>query len=79
MLITALTTTNNVRRQWIMLILTRRLNETLVIGDNITVTVVGIAGSRVRIGVNAPRDVSVKREKTVPKARTDDRLPHSGP
>ena len=62
-----------------MLILTRRLSETLVIGDNITVTVVGIAGSRVRIGVNAPRDVSVKREKTVSKAPPDDRLPHSGP
>lgn len=46
-----------------MLILTRRVGETLVIGDDITVTVLGFSGGQVRIGVNAPKDVSVHREE----------------
>ena len=46
-----------------MLILTRRVGETLMIGDNVTVTVLGTKGSQVRLGVNAPRDVSVHREE----------------
>ncbi|MES2664329.1 MAG: carbon storage regulator CsrA [Pseudomonadota bacterium] len=46
-----------------MLILTRRVGETLVIGDNITITVLGVKGNQVRIGVNAPKDVSVHREE----------------
>jgi carbon storage regulator len=46
-----------------MLILTRRVGETLMVGDNITVTVLGVKGNQVRIGVNAPRDVSVHREE----------------
>lgn len=46
-----------------MLILTRRVGETLVIGDNVTVTVLGVKGNQVRIGVNAPKDVSVHREE----------------
>lgn len=46
-----------------MLILTRRVGETLMIGDEVTVTVLGVKGNQVRIGVNAPRDVTVHREE----------------
>ncbi len=46
-----------------MLILTRRVGETLKIGDNVNVTVLGVKGNQVRIGVDAPRDVSVHREE----------------
>ncbi|HAD08592.1 MAG TPA: carbon storage regulator [Porticoccaceae bacterium] len=46
-----------------MLILTRRVGETLIIGDDVTVTVLGVKGNQVRLGVNAPRDVSVHREE----------------
>lgn len=46
-----------------MLILTRRVGETLMVGDDVTVTVLGVKGNQVRIGVNAPNDVSVHREE----------------
>ena len=46
-----------------MLILTRRVGETLMIGDEITVTVLGVKGNQVRVGVNAPKDVAVHREE----------------
>ncbi|MSR15019.1 MAG: carbon storage regulator [Gammaproteobacteria bacterium] len=46
-----------------MLILTRRVGESLTIGDNVNVTVLGIKGNQVRIGVNAPKDVAVHREE----------------
>lgn len=46
-----------------MLILTRRVGESLIIGDDVTITVLGVKGNQVRIGVNAPRDVAVHREE----------------
>ena len=46
-----------------MLILTRRVGETLVIGDEVTVTVLGVRGNQVRVGVNAPKEVAVHREE----------------
>ena len=46
-----------------MLILTRRVGETLMIGDEVSVTVLGVKGNQVRIGVNAPKDIAVHREE----------------
>lgn len=46
-----------------MLILTRRVGETLVIGDDVSITVLGVKGNQVRIGIKAPKDVSVHREE----------------
>ena len=54
-----------------MLILTRRVGETLVIGDNVKVTVLGVKGHQVRIGVEAPQDVSVHRIEIYEKIKSE--------
>lgn len=53
-----------------MLILTRRVGETLMIGNDITVTVLGVKGNQVRVGVNAPKEVAVHREEVFQRIQT---------
>ena len=55
-----------------MLILTRRVNETLNIGDDVQVTVLGVKGNQVRIGINAPRDVPVHREEIYQRIKREE-------
>lgn len=73
-----------------MLILTRRVGETIVIGDDVIVTVLGIKGNQVRIGINAPKDVTVHREEiyqriqqekntTIPAAKPAEAAPKPAP
>lgn len=57
-----------------MLILTRRVGETLMIGTDIVVTVLGVKGNQVRIGVKAPKDVAVHREEIFEKIKHEEAL-----
>ena len=58
-----------------MLILTRRTNESLVIGDNITLTVLGIKGNQVRIGISAPKEIVVDRAEVHARKQAECRTP----
>ena len=55
-----------------MLILTRRVGETVMIGEDITVTVLGVNGNQVRVGVNAPRDVAVHRDEIFERIKREE-------
>jgi len=60
-----------------MLILTRRVGETVVIGDNVDVTVLGVKGNQVRLGVKAPREVSVHREEIYKRIKDEAQQPET--
>ena len=55
-----------------MLILTRRVGETLMIGDDVTITILGVRGGQIRVGVNAPKNTAVHREEVYEKMRKED-------
>lgn len=57
-----------------MLVLSRRIGETITIGDEVTITVLGVKGNQVRIGVNAPKEVAVHREEIYQRIKDSERI-----
>ena len=55
-----------------MLILTRRVGETVMIGDDVTITVLGVKGNQVRVGINAPKSVAVHREEIYERIKREE-------
>lgn len=62
-----------------MLILTRRIGEPLMIGDDVSVTVLGVKGNQVRVGINAPKDVSVHREEIYQRVKAEEAAKEADP
>ncbi|QJQ96876.1 MULTISPECIES: carbon storage regulator CsrA [Halomonadaceae] len=56
-----------------MLILTRRIGETLMIGDEVTVTILGVKGNQIRVGINAPKHVSVHRDEIYQRVKQEEK------
>ncbi len=54
-----------------MLILTRRVGETVMIGDDVTITVLGVKGNQVRVGINAPKNIAVHREESYERIKRE--------
>jgi carbon storage regulator len=61
-----------------MLILTRRVGETVMIGNDVTVTILGVKGNQVRVGINAPKNVAVHREEIYERIKREQGDPPSG-
>jgi carbon storage regulator len=61
-----------------MLILTRRVGETVMIGDDVTITVLGVKGNQVRVGINAPKHVAVHREEIYERIKREQQGGGSG-
>lgn len=59
-----------------MLILTRRVGETLMVGDEVTITVLGVKGNQVRIGINAPKEIAVHREEIYERIKAEQMQGH---
>ena len=61
-----------------MLILTRRVGETVMIGNDVTVTILGVKGNQVRVGINAPKNVAVHREEIYERIKREQQGDHQG-
>lgn len=57
-----------------MLVLSRRLGETLIIGDDVKISVLGISGNQVRLGIDAPKDISVHREEVFLRIQDEQKI-----
>ncbi len=68
----SITTADLERKEQTMLILTRRVGETVMIGDNVTFTILGVKGNQVRVGVNAPKEVAVHREEIYERIKREE-------